>query len=187
MQHSLLEVELLTDPPLTNPLSPLKERGWTLQECILPRLIVHYTSSELVWECNTQHFCECGHVEGLTVNGEMPMVKTEVARGGGNTSTKKLSVDGWMQLVGGYSKRNLTLSSDKLIAISGLAQMVQATVSGTMDSAYHAGIFRQSLPHHLLWSVNGKPGYSTGTVLDALRGLPLVPLLPGRGLHSTVL
>lgn len=136
--------------------SPLETRGWTLQECILPPRIIHYTAEELVWECNTRHFCECGHVEGLTTNGTFPMVRTEIARGKGNDKIKELAVDGWMHLVERYSERNLTFLSDKIPAIAGLAQMVQASIPATEDSTYLAGLFLRSLPRHLLWTVKSK-------------------------------
>jgi hypothetical protein len=133
--------------------SPLETRGWTLQKCIFPRRIIHYTAEEPIWECNTRHFCECGHVEGLTVNGTMPMVRTEIARGKGNDKVKDLAIDGWMHLAQSYLERNLTFLSDKVAAVSGLAQMVQASIPATEDSTYLAGLFLRSLPRHLLWTV----------------------------------
>jgi hypothetical protein len=149
--------------------SPLETRGWTLQECILPRRIIHYTAEELIWECNTRHFCECGHVEGLTINGTLPMVRTEIAQGKGTNKIKDLAIDGWMHLVQRYSERNFTFLSDKIAAVAGLAQMVQASIPATEDSTYLAGLFLRSLPRHLLWTVESRGGsaYRTATAPDA--------------------
>jgi hypothetical protein len=84
------------------------------------------------------------------------MVRTEIARGKGNDKVKDLEIDGWMHLVQRYSERNLTFLSDKIAAVSGLAQMVQISIPATEDSTYLAGLFLCSLPRHLLWTVKGR-------------------------------
>ena len=37
----------------------LHARGWTLQERLLPRRVLHFTPSELAWECAKEVSCEC--------------------------------------------------------------------------------------------------------------------------------
>ncbi|KAK0708524.1 heterokaryon incompatibility protein-domain-containing protein [Lasiosphaeris hirsuta] len=140
--------------------SPLSTRGWTLQECILPRRIIHYTAQELVWECNSQHFCECGHIEGLRRGGPLVMEKTqvrqvEIARDGQRVARMRTpAVDSWMQLVERYTDRRLTYVSDRLVAVAGLAQWIREQSGEGMDpEMYLAGVFRPSLPRHLLWMV----------------------------------
>ncbi|KIJ42695.1 hypothetical protein M422DRAFT_254136 [Sphaerobolus stellatus SS14] len=152
-------------PGESNP-SPLMTRGWTLQEGILPHRLLHYMGTEMAWECDVRHFCECGHVDGLGPEERVQMVKTLVRRGKYTmTERQNLALDGWMDLVERYSKRNLTYESDKLIAIAGLAEYVGDIVSnpnsdaGThikgnflpIDSIYIAGLFRAHLPRQLLW------------------------------------
>lgn len=39
--------------------SGLHSRGWTLQERLLSTRMLHFTPTELVWECTTQISCEC--------------------------------------------------------------------------------------------------------------------------------
>ena len=39
--------------------SPLAKRGWAFQERLIARRILHYTNSELVWECGSYAKCEC--------------------------------------------------------------------------------------------------------------------------------
>jgi hypothetical protein len=128
-----------TGYPESGPPSPLATRGWTLQEAILPRRTVHYTGKELAWECDSQHFCECGHIDGVYPVVRQQMVKSELKRGKYGYWRLKvfrrraLAVDGWMDLVEIYSKRTLTFGSDKLIAIAGLADFVSATVERNID------------------------------------------------------
>lgn len=42
---------------------PLLSRGWVLQERLLSPRILHFCSSELVWECREQSICECGGLD----------------------------------------------------------------------------------------------------------------------------
>lgn len=151
---------------------PLEYRGWTLQEAVLPRRILHYTGLEMMWECNTQHLCECGHVQvSRTLGDRAPMAKTAFHRKGEVGGSKKGQLqwsveDGWMRLVERYSKRKLSRGSDKLIAISGLVQMVGAMMHNSdpaarvqepslLSSIYLAGIFLTGFPRHLLWNAEG--------------------------------
>jgi len=39
---------------------PLSRRGWVLQERLLSTRVLLYTASELVFECQTDLYCECG-------------------------------------------------------------------------------------------------------------------------------
>ncbi|KAK0740081.1 heterokaryon incompatibility protein-domain-containing protein [Schizothecium vesticola] len=61
--------------------SVLNTRGWTLQEALLPRRTLHFVGEEMVWECETRHFCECGHVEGIGPYNDDPMIKTAFWKG----------------------------------------------------------------------------------------------------------
>ena len=47
-----------------------------------------------------------------------------------------------------YTQRDLTFSSDKLIALSGIA----SGVGNFIKDYYYAGLWRKSLPQSLLWS-----------------------------------
>jgi hypothetical protein len=55
----------------------------------------------------------------------------------------------WTQLVEYYSKCSLTFDTDRLIAISGIAKILQ----GTFGDAYCAGIWKYGLHDYLLWRV----------------------------------
>lgn len=110
--------------------SPLMCRGWTLQESFLSRRIVHYTGAELLWECEEKFFCECGHVYWDSTDKD-PTIKSFVSRNLSSLDTfgGALPMGVWMRLVEQYSTRKLTKSSDKLVAISGIAQSIASTVS----------------------------------------------------------
>jgi len=130
-------------------ITALQRRGWTLQELILPSRIVHFTGHELVWECNTHNFCECGHIHDTDLRMER-MEKTAMIQQ--SMGSESLLYGGWMALVAAYSARKLSDQSDKLVAIAGLAGMVRMTAPDTTGSTYVAGMFTSSFPGHLLWS-----------------------------------
>ena len=123
------QVKMFLRPGLTpddnttdDQLSRLMCRGWALQESLLPRRIIHYTGSEMAWECASRCICECGHVEQS--QDFTTLLKTRVLRGGSwqNNSSEAT----WMRLVEEYTKRKLSRQSDKLVALSGLAKFILA-------------------------------------------------------------
>jgi hypothetical protein len=42
--------------------APLLDRAWVYQERLLSRRTVHVGASEVMWECRTCYFCECGEI-----------------------------------------------------------------------------------------------------------------------------
>ncbi|PYI01882.1 heterokaryon incompatibility protein [Aspergillus sclerotiicarbonarius CBS 121057] len=129
----------------------LDQRGWCLQESVLPNRRLCYTGNEMIWGCVCRQVCECGH----TVAPQMPMdttpdygqlgglLKSRILKG--DFSLDKLRVVGqgcnrsiartqlsphhvvyqsWRNLVTDYSYRSLSKKHDRLRAISGLARMV---------------------------------------------------------------
>ncbi|KAK4158930.1 hypothetical protein QBC43DRAFT_339585 [Cladorrhinum sp. PSN259] len=98
----------------------------------------------MAWECDQDHFCECGHLEDL---------------------------DGWTELLQSYSERQLTRRTDKLPAIHGLAQMIaQETFPGSpFVSVYLSGFFRRAPPMQLAWRVDERQKPDDGEVLPTSR------------------
>ncbi|KUJ23878.1 HET-domain-containing protein [Mollisia scopiformis] len=116
---------------------PLYHRGWTLQERILSPRVVTYTCDQLLWECQTTTLTQRG----------LPMESLHTSRLPDNCSVGELQ-DRWQVLVTDYSARDLSFSTDKLPALSGLAQAFQAQLQ---DDEYLGGLWRSSLLDDLLW------------------------------------
>lgn len=136
--------------------SSLEDRGWTLQESILPTRILHFTGDEMAWECSNWSGCECGHVQGSDVEGTAaPFLKTSFMKGLYSFENNDPFRDAWMRVVVQYSSRTLTRDTDKLIAISGLVQMLRDSMNpqNGLVATYLAGIWLESLPRQLLWQV----------------------------------
>ncbi|KAK6432176.1 hypothetical protein LTR95_011655 [Oleoguttula sp. CCFEE 5521] len=97
--------------------APLARRKWTLQERLLSRRIVHFSATELVWQCRQQTLCEC---EGFDLNGAWYTDKHNVALVNG---TRALEADQWCVLVRAYARADITGENDTLPAIAGLARL----------------------------------------------------------------
>ncbi len=60
----------------------------------------------------------------------------------------------WLEVVGEYSARQLTVSTYKAIAIAGVTSIVQQNTGLT----YAAGLWKEMLLFNLLWIPSGDPG-----------------------------
>ncbi|KAK0130468.1 hypothetical protein ONS96_000987 [Cadophora gregata f. sp. sojae] len=115
---------------------PLMKRGWAIQERILARRTLHFAQSQLFWECRHLHACESiphsyhkrGRVTRISLNGVE-------------------SVQLWKGIVQDYSECRLTKITDKLVAISGLAQAIQSDIS----CRYVAGLWMTRIENQLCW------------------------------------
>lgn len=119
--------------------SKLSVRGWVMQESILARRILHFTSEEVTWECKEISRCEC-QIAPHAIKTELP-VRQQV-------QSPPDFRENWSNLVQDFTCRDLTYASDRLAAISGLASSAQPSAP---DIAYYAGFWSDSLPHALFW------------------------------------
>ncbi|KAH8779938.1 heterokaryon incompatibility protein-domain-containing protein [Diaporthe sp. PMI_573] len=119
---------------------PLASRAWAFQERLLSSRIVHFTASELVWECTSESYCQCG----LTLKLAFDHAVREASVG--NPEQIK---DMWQKLVSNYTLKALTHKTDLLPAASGLMKRLQQANLGECL----AGMWRKYLPEHMTWSV----------------------------------
>jgi hypothetical protein len=121
---------------------PLCQRGWTLQERILSPRVLHYTKQGIYWECRSGFKHE-----------ELEYVSTPYSPG----LVRHLNLDGtndrilaiwYLDLIrNDYSPRKLSVATDRLLAISGLASLVH----DKLRSRYLAGHWLDGLEWSLLW------------------------------------
>ncbi|KAI8211043.1 hypothetical protein K4K53_010883 [Colletotrichum sp. SAR 10_77] len=106
----------------------LDTRGWSLQENILLQRRLVFEGRELAWHCRERNMCECGHLDEDVDVGDEPLMSGSID---GPTNRLELSQlhREWLKLVELYSRRFLTRSSDKLVALSGLARLFQQRFS----------------------------------------------------------
>jgi hypothetical protein len=123
------------------PVGPLTLRAWALQEHVLSTRVLHYTATELMFECRTGCRCEC--MPERKMRATTPALIPRAV-----TSKKPEAVwDAWHRIVEQYSTRALTIAGDKLPAISGIASKIRKAT----HSEYIAGLWKSNLASDLLW------------------------------------
>jgi hypothetical protein len=135
-------------------LEPLITRAWVVQERLLAPRICHFTSTEVIWECNELWACE--RVPGTALESKYYLPATNLP----SDSFSSLSLDSpnldfdardcWVGIVSVYSRSNLTRETDRLAAISGIARKMQSF----LRDDYLAGMWRKNLEYQLIWTVN---------------------------------
>lgn len=140
----------------------LNNRAWVVQERILAPRILHFGENQLYWECNEKDACETFPVSlPQKMMDENPRFKSQKPAYDGTRLRcysedwygllkfdKDLNnYDLWSNIVLAYTRCDLTVGSDKLVALSGVAQMMRRM----LKDEYLAGLWRKWLPYHLLW------------------------------------
>lgn len=160
---------------------PLIHRAWTVQERILARRVIYFGSKQVFWECKHAHWCET-HPDEAKVSDdiEKTMVTKDERWGhlwerllhGGDedpwrlllTKLVRLSdpceqlLADWSGIVTLFNKCALTVPSDKLVALSGVANEVKRRLEELRPDARHryvAGLWEEELPGVLTWHVLG--------------------------------
>ncbi|KAK2773112.1 heterokaryon incompatibility protein [Colletotrichum kahawae] len=101
---------------------PLNQRGWALQETHLARRTVYYMPGGMCWKCKMLQCTE-------------------------RSNEDFEYYDDWDSILQQYSSQNLTIRTDRLPALQGLANAYQER----SQDRYYIGIFGSDLPGHLLW------------------------------------
>ncbi|KAH8707291.1 hypothetical protein HC256_010568 [Beauveria bassiana] len=125
-------------------------RAWVLQERLLAPRIVHFGASQVFWECREKDAAEV-YPDGLPVDifpAHKRLKDLTSDRGEDEQGCKLWAYQSWIRIVQIYSACALTFPSDKLVAISGIAAMMEAVLC----DEYIAGMWRRHLEKELLWS-----------------------------------
>ncbi|KAK3216250.1 hypothetical protein GRF29_8g2773435 [Pseudopithomyces chartarum] len=127
-------------------LGPLTTRAWALQEHVLSTRVLHYTNTELLFECRTSFRCECSpsRTSRPTTPALIPKAILAIDK------HPNAIWDAWHRVVEQFSRRNLTVQMDKLPAVSGIAGKIQKATS----SKYLAGLWESNFAFDLLWSTS---------------------------------
>jgi Heterokaryon incompatibility protein (HET) len=171
---------------------PINERGWTLQEALItPRLLI-FTKLHMVWKCQTDYRPDFNQnsrdsrerdrdgdgllnspwrdLESLygymfTSLKEFQDTPTPEAPENGNSFNDGLHST-WHSILHEYTKRNITVETDMLPAISSIAELF----ASHFKCNYFAGLWGRFLVHDLMWksypgsqpqvSKSGSPSWS---------------------------
>jgi len=125
----------------------LNSRGWVFQERLLAPQVIHFCRYQLFWECRELGACESSP-EGISsrVSQGHDMKKLWQIEAS-NAADFYLSF-WYQQVLVYYTDMDLSVPSDKLIALSGIAKHIMPHNEDT----YVAGMWRKSLGKHLFWT-----------------------------------
>ena len=108
--------------------SPLRHRAWVLQEKELSQRSIHFSKSQLLWEC-----------QETKATAQLPWEEWK-------REDDLIHKREWYELIEDYTLRSITAATDKLPALSGLAKRHQER-----NVQYLAGIWSSQFPGALLW------------------------------------
>ncbi|KAF1827128.1 HET-domain-containing protein, partial [Dissoconium aciculare CBS 342.82] len=103
---------------------PLYRRGWVFQERMLSPRLLHFGKDQVFWQCLSLSACETA-TEGL------PSISLT-----GDERVELQLDDVWKMAVKSYTCTNLTYSKDRLMALSGIANVM----AEALNERYIAGL-----------------------------------------------
>ncbi|KAK8123642.1 hypothetical protein PG999_003560 [Apiospora kogelbergensis] len=130
---------------------PLYGRGWVCQERRLSTRNISYARHLVYFECASEMSSEisggpAGGVQGQTIRNKRKEEPLFSLRSLG-ISESRASHDAWRRIVENYSACELTVPTDKLAAIAGVARVFHETIGST----YVAGMWTDNLLQALAW------------------------------------
>ncbi|KEZ45493.1 hypothetical protein SAPIO_CDS1811 [Scedosporium apiospermum] len=121
---------------------PLLTRAWVFQERTLSPRVLHFGKDEMIWECDGDCWCECNESNVQSFAPSRQQFRSALRSGTPGVPYI------WKQMVSDYSRLSITKESDRLPALSGLAQAIRAN---SPSSEYLGGLWRETLEMDLLW------------------------------------
>jgi hypothetical protein len=117
------------------------KRAWVLQERLLAHRIIYFMKEKVYWSCFSQTHEEEGGDPTVAIRSSLFSI-----------SKQSLS-QRWRTTVSEYVNCNISLNSDRLVAIEGISRIL-----GTCSSLkVHAGILDEENAESLLWHTKHEP------------------------------
>jgi len=161
--------------------SALAKRGWVLQERMLASRTLFWTEDGLFWQCSELHASEFEaaiEFDQFDPQRTFPLLD-EVANSLTSENDYPNPHYAWTKVLAEFSTKALTVTTDKLAAVEGLANEVARLTSRT----YESGVWRHNLYLELAWSARFRPGLDAKS--PATR-LPNTPSWLWASTHQTV-
>lgn len=140
----------------------LAYRAWCFQESLLSHRLLTFDRLQMSFTCLRHGLSEDREIVPAVAkeyrNTFLPSFRGPLLD---DANALQSALQSWYNVLADYTNRNLTFPSDKLVAISGIANVV----GSFMRDDYFAGLWRKSLPQSLLWSPYDEedlpnPGYT---------------------------
>jgi hypothetical protein len=138
----------------------LVTRAWCVQERLLSPRVLHFGAFEVFWECHETTASE-SHPKTVLLDPDMcktpwkPVIHLQAQPGRSTSNDDRRAIfRGWYDIVYLYTLCQLTVASDKLVAISGLAEDMRHMLREKwpeMQHRYLAGLWEEDLRNSLCW------------------------------------
>ncbi|UPK92238.1 hypothetical protein LCI18_003173 [Fusarium solani-melongenae] len=176
--------------------SEINKRGWVLQERLLSPRTVHFAAEALYWECRESYSMAFVSSHGLydlelyamskfhNQKAWVERTRQAISRFMAGRGSLSEAYGIWDEIRRAYTSSALTYPSDKLVALSSVAAMLERFLS----DKYLASIWGRTAVYDLLWHVreprrrssHGAPSWSwasmnDGPILWSDRILPRYP------------
>jgi hypothetical protein len=133
------------------------DRGWCVQERLLAPRTVHFGASQIFWECRQQAACEVNPQNALNSLADRrylwkPLLGSP--KPPAPTSPYRQIFLDWYVALSLYAKCSVTVPTDRLIALSGLANDLKRTLRELYPNQPHhylAGLWEEDLRVGLCW------------------------------------
>jgi Heterokaryon incompatibility protein (HET) len=136
--------------------SPLLKRAWVLQETLLSRRTVHFSSKQIYWECRSTFGAEDGMINDADCRERAHEFLNMLEAFKGGIYSEELAMMFfriWAKILSRYSSLSITRPSDKLPALSGLASLAEPV----LGYRYLYGIWNFNLSYGLFWHPVSRP------------------------------
>ncbi|RGP70279.1 heterokaryon incompatibility [Fusarium sporotrichioides] len=128
----------------------LLSRGWCLQEAVLSTRVIHFTPSDIIWDCKGVMKCLDEKHQPDQADWNIRRQLTKLENWPSSELDRQLAIHQvWTGLVRKYTLRTLSFQEDKLPAFGGIASYF----SRFYGEGYLAGIWRSRLYMDLCWKV----------------------------------
>lgn len=180
------------DPPQSK-YFPLMTRAWAYQERLLSSRLVHFTTTEIMWECADLLTCECLDPYPPDDDNIRNSCENKEQHRRSLVSGSSPDHEHWTNIVSTFTRLKLTFEKDKLPALSGVAAQ---TMRIRVPDTYLAGLWANRLLLDLCWSTLDAytrpaayraPSWSWASLDGSIKPFMGDPLNPAKTqLHSTV-
>ena len=141
---------------------PLNQRAWAFQERLLSPRLLNYTSLHVSWKCRTAKHDRVdseGHdFDGSKYADRVSSIMNLVHGQSQLALQEEEILEIWGWVLEEFTWRSLTVKTDRLPAIAGIAAYFQ----GALGDEYYGGLWRRHLPRSLLW-IGSRHAYSEDT------------------------
>ncbi|KAH7029817.1 uncharacterized protein B0I36DRAFT_385174 [Microdochium trichocladiopsis] len=148
----------------------LNTRAWTLQEHVLSRRVLHCTSPELRWQCNSAYCIEAGIRPPEFMADGIIRTLPELLSSSDFCDAERgdIVMTAWRRWISSYSHRDVSVPLDRLAALSGIVQAITREVGYT----HLLGCWAETLCTDLSWVASSTLFEDRQDPKTMIKGLP---------------